>query len=99
MLLTMRACAGPHELEPGEGMWHAGALFVCTPNGLLANLSKHDVRQDDGGTVSVGSAIDHISVNPSILVMGGVARWHGYIERGEWRELPDSTPATRNAGS
>lgn len=92
MRLTMRECE-PHELNPGEGAWWSGALVVCTPNGLLANLSKHDVRQD-GGAVSVGSPIDHIDVNPSILVqLGSVARWHGYIERGEWRELPDSTPS------
>ena len=62
--------------EPGEyycwrGVWHA-----MTPNGALANLGNHEVTEHEDGT---------ISVKPSILC-DGVNRWHGYLERGVWRE-------------
>lgn len=52
---------------------------ACTPNGHLANLSGHDVVEHEDGT---------ITVSPSILV--GTHEqpnlWHGYLDRGEWRE-------------
>jgi hypothetical protein len=45
---------------------------------MLANLSRHDVVEHEDGT---------ITVSPSILVTQGEGRqWHGYLERGIWRE-------------
>lgn len=55
--------------------------FCTTPNGLLGNLGKHTVTEHEDGT---------ITVSPSILVTSGrdhgQPSWHGYLERGVWRE-------------
>lgn len=55
--------------------------FCTTPNGLFGNISKHSVTEHGDGT---------ISVSPSILVTSGSKhsepKWHGYLERGVWRE-------------
>lgn len=51
--------------------------FARCPNGLIANLSAHTVSEHEDGT---------ISVTPSIEVTGGGKRWHGFLERGIWRE-------------
>lgn len=58
---------------PGELDWMA-----VTPDGLHANLSAHDVTENEDGT---------ITVSPSILVSDGTGReWHGYLENGVWRK-------------
>ena len=70
-------------LKPGEygkdsrdGNWYA-----CTPNGMFGSLTGHDVTENEDGT---------ITVSPSILVTydgtNGHEEWHGYLERGVWRE-------------
>lgn len=55
--------------------------FCTTPNGLFGNISKHAIIEHDDGT---------ITVSPSILVTSGASHggenWHGYLERGVWRE-------------
>jgi len=65
----------------GGSVWYA-----MSPNGLLANLARHDVTEHADGT---------ITVSPSILVSSrginkeGVehkTEWHGYLENGVWRE-------------
>lgn len=57
-----------------------GDTWLCTtPNGLFGNISKHQITQHEDGT---------ITVSPSILVRksnDGLS-WHGYLERGIWRE-------------
>lgn len=71
----------PHVLNPGEYCIYPldGNWYAMTPNGMLANLSKHDVQEYMDGI---------ITVSPSILVSGGSKEgsWHGYIEKGVWRE-------------
>jgi len=72
-----------HTAEPGDywmvdGNWWA--ICPC-PGRLIANLAKHQVAEHEDGT---------ITVSPSILVNGGVnrgAQWHGFLERGVWREI------------
>ena len=65
-------------LKPGEYARRGGIWHGCVPSGLLANLGAHQVVEHDDGT---------ISVKPSILVSDGQgAQWHGYLERGIWRE-------------
>jgi hypothetical protein len=66
-------------LKNGEYCNKNGIWFACTPNGLLGDLSNHDVVEHPDGT---------ISVSPSILVTGSKeeVQWHGYLERGVWRE-------------
>ena len=75
-----------HEFQPGDyGRATAEELqgrvasswMCCTPNGMLGNLSKHEVTEHEDGT---------ITVSPSILVTGEKS-WHGYLERGVWREV------------
>jgi hypothetical protein len=62
--------------EAAPGHWYA-----TTPNGLFGNLGRHTVTEHDDMT---------ISVSPSILVTSGhdgrAPSWHGYLERGVWRE-------------
>lgn len=56
-----------------------GEWYGTTPNGLLAGLKNHSVVEHEDGT---------ISVSPSILVSSGEPdAWHGYLERGVWREV------------
>jgi hypothetical protein len=51
----------------------------CTPNGHYGNLAGHDVTEHEDGT---------ITVSPSIRVSDGSGTlWHGYLERGVWREV------------
>lgn len=54
--------------------------LCCTPNGMAGNLASHQVQEHEDGT---------ITVSPSILVTGGKDSpcWHGYLERGIWREV------------
>jgi hypothetical protein len=72
-----------HLLLPGEYCQtsHDGEKYyiACTPDGRLANLSKHTIVEHPDGT---------ITVSPSILVTGGGndGSWHGYLDRGVWRE-------------
>ena len=80
----------------------AGDLFLAwwvrTPNGLLGRLSApedvaagratahHVVREHQDGTISVNPQPTGNAPN-SILVHGGGAEWHGYIDRGVWRSV------------
>lgn len=51
---------GKSGLNPGEYFRHAsGIWFAMTPNGYMANLANHDVRENEDET---------ITVSPSILV-------------------------------
>jgi len=73
---------GPHVLKPGEyGKWARDGNWYAVPPGqpdLLANLARHTVVEHEDGT---------ITVSPSILVSAGkIGTWHGYLERGIWRE-------------
>lgn len=58
-----------------------GQWYCVPPNQpeLLANLSNHRVTEHDDGT---------ITVSPSILVtlQWRGLQWHGYLERGVFRE-------------
>jgi hypothetical protein len=64
-------------LEPGEYGYFNGCWYACTPVGIYANLSNHQVTEHDDGTITVA---------PSILVTQGNQTWHGWLERGVWRE-------------
>lgn len=72
-------------LEAGEyGKNQDGVWFMRPPqhDGFysgMGNLSAHTVVEYEDGT---------ITVSPSILVTGHHGkRWHGYLERGVWREV------------
>lgn len=67
--------------EPGEyGKLSDGNWYGCPPEtDLHCNLSGHEVVEHEDGT---------ITVSPSILITGRLGlQWHGYLERGWWREV------------
>lgn len=66
---------GEYAQTPGGKDWYAR-----TPNGLLANLGAHAVTEHEDGT---------ITVSPSILVTGGGdgPSYHGFLDRGLWRDV------------
>lgn len=67
----------PYFYSPGDyGRWQ-GNWYARTPNGHIANLRLHDVVEHSDGT---------ITVSPSIRVTAQDGAWHGYIEKGIWRE-------------
>jgi hypothetical protein len=73
--VVYRLKAGEYAFDPETGWW-----YCRTPNGERGNLGNHDVTEHEDGT---------ITVSPSILV--GATQdgpgWHGYLERGIWREV------------
>ena len=60
--------------KDAQGNWYA-----VPPKFKLgyANLSNHKVVEHDDKT---------ITVSPSILVQNHIIKWHGYLEKGVWRE-------------
>ena len=51
-------------------------LMVRTPNGHYGDLSRHDVTENEDGT---------ITVSPSILVSDHTGElYHGWLVNGEW---------------
>lgn len=71
---------GVRAYNPGDyGLDSEGAWQGMTPNGHAGNLGDHEVTEHDDGT---------ITVSPSILVSDGTGDlWHGYLERGVWRQV------------
>lgn len=68
-----------YELGPCEyGITPNGEKYAVTPNGLLCSLRRHAVAEELDGT---------FTVEPSIAVSDGALSWHGYLERGRWREV------------
>lgn len=62
--------------QPGDYARIDGVWYGCTPNGLIANLRNHAIIEHEDGTITAA---------PSIEVKGR-GYWHGYLERGAWRE-------------
>jgi hypothetical protein len=65
--------------SPGD-YWHEPerGWFGFAPDGAMCGLSNHDVVEHEDRT---------ITVSPSILVGDGRTSWHGYLERGTWRQV------------
>jgi len=70
---------GHLKLAPGDygkdtdGVWKARA-----PRLSSGDLRNHEVTEHEDGT---------ITVSPSILIeQPPIGTWHGYLERGVWRE-------------
>ena len=67
--------------EPGN---LTGTVWmICAPNGAIGTLRKHTVREHEDGTITVAPGDGSSN---SILITGSGTSWHGYIERGVWRE-------------
>lgn len=76
---------GSYLLKPGEYGKVSGHWYCCAPRvipddefGFHGNLSAHQVTEHEDGT---------ITVSPSILITGHDGSWHGYLEKGVWREV------------
>jgi len=70
----------PHDLAPGEYALGNGGnrLWLCSPDGRPGTVdSNWTITVHDDGS---------ISVDPSIW-WDKPAGWHGYLERGVWREV------------
>jgi len=67
-------------LKAGDYGKDSDGFWICrTPNGHLGSLVNHTVVEHEDRT---------ITVSPSILVTNGEGQlWHGYLERGVWREV------------
>lgn len=69
---------GQLSLEEGEyGQGTDGVWYGRPPGNHMGNLSSHTVTEHEDGT---------ITVSPSILIDDGRSKWHGYLERGAWRQ-------------
>ncbi len=70
---------GDYGKDSRNGLW-----YVRPPgeNSMMGSLARHDVVEHDDGT---------ITVSPSILIdypnTDGGWTWHGYLEKGIWREV------------
>jgi hypothetical protein len=77
-------------LSDGEWIWYAR-----TPNGLLGDLTPHEVVEHEDGTISVNPSIEvspppgreiEIADDDALMRSGGrEGYWHGFLERGVWR--------------
>jgi len=67
-------------LDSGDyGKDERGIWCVRPPNRYAGSIPNHKVVEHEDGT---------ITVSPSILLDdGGKEKWHGYLERGVWREV------------
>ncbi len=66
--------------EPGDYYFYPDVGWCAvSPDGRNVGLARHEVTEHEDGT---------ITASPSILVSGGErpGSWHGYLERGVWRE-------------
>lgn len=67
-------------LAEGEyGQSKTGCWMARPPGIHVGSLEKHEVTEHEDGT---------ITVSPSILIemVGTGESWHGFLERGTWRE-------------
>lgn len=74
---TVDLARGDYKLEPNGEVW------FHDPKGNLAHIAPHIWAITVHGDQT-------ISVSPSIRVNAGRAtEWHGYLERGVWRTVPN----------
>lgn len=75
---------GQLPLAEGDYGFHPKSGWQVRPPGCHAGgIGKHDVIEHEDGT---------ITVSPSILLTdfdeeGNEKQWHGYLERGVWRQV------------
>jgi hypothetical protein len=68
------------EAETRVLYWRSGDRWMIWLRGSLGDISNHDVTEHEDGS---------ITVSPSILIGGGTLAVpiHGFLERGEWRDV------------
>lgn len=77
----------------------AADWFVCCPDGSLVRLwvneddsngNRHRIEEHEDGTITVhGSILGHDVESQKITGHGPISSgtWHGWLERGVWREV------------
>jgi hypothetical protein len=75
-----RVAEGASFAEGDYGKSADGVWMVRPPRSHLGSLINHEVVEHEDGT---------ITVSPSILLQygDGEVLWHGFLERGVWREV------------
>lgn len=80
---------GDYGLDPKDGCWYARP-----PGSHLGSLSNHDVVEHEDGTITVSPSIlvtwvDWQSDDKGMPIEATRVekQWHGYLERGIWREV------------
>ena len=71
-------------LAEGEyGKSPDGTWYVRPPGCHVGSLEKHKVTEHDDGTITVSPSIliDYSYGDPPVRIS-----WHGYLERGNWRQ-------------
>lgn len=63
---------GDYGKNPVDNNW-----YCRPPKGHTGCLKEHNVTEHEDGT---------ITVSPSILITEAGQSWHGYLEKGVWRE-------------
>lgn len=75
----------PWELEDGEYCLYKDAPWVRLPNGIgPCNLKEWSPVWHEDGTLTLSPSILDRGGDPSNGIEPG---WHGYLERGVWREV------------
>lgn len=67
------------QFAPGDYCKTDEGWYAKAPKGSMGNLNNHEIVEHEDGT---------ITVSPSILITDHRPgkSWHGYLERGVWRE-------------
>ena len=78
-------------LAPGEyGKDEAGVWHCCAPAPVDADGFGFHGTLGDGQGIRGHNVIEHedgtITVSPSILITRHDGSWHGYLDRGVWRQ-------------
>lgn len=79
----------PHQFEAGDyGFWVRGNCWCAeTPNGHSANLAAHSVTEHEDGTITASPSIEVSTSRPDGSGdMKIMQVFHGYLERGVWRD-------------
>lgn len=61
-----------------RGWWNC-----CSPNGRVGMLTEHEVVEHEDGTITVTPSI---LIDPTDMGSRTLLGWHGFLERGVWRE-------------
>jgi hypothetical protein len=71
--------------QRARGNLTGGVWGFCAPNGAgIGTLMLHTVREHEDGTATIAPGDGSSN---SVLISSGERSWHGFLERGVWREV------------
>jgi hypothetical protein len=69
------------DFQPPGTYGLVGGQWAChPPRGTIGMLVNHTITEHEDGTITVSPSILFSSTDPA-------RDWHGYLERGVWREV------------